>query len=150
MSLFPPSFLYIAAVTLLAAALSPVACHRAPLEHYTQQIVDATIPEPLSWWYYVIHVAPSTLNPELVGNFAISGGRAEGNEVLILTDAEFWSWYMVGNTDYVEYRSGLLVADSFDVPLSDTGNHYLVYDFRSCYVGENLTTTVRFSYDIQP
>jgi hypothetical protein len=141
----------IGAVSLLAAALSLVACHHAPQPTpHSDLIANTTFNVSAgSWRYYTIDVTYVMLSPHLAGTFTASGGSGNDIRVFVMTDTDYVNWSN-GHAVYPEYSSGQLTTGSFDVYLS-TGSYYLVYDNSFSSVSDkNVTTTVRLNYDTQP
>jgi len=144
----------IGAVTLLAAALSLVACHHEPQPTvptpHSDLVANATINVPASSWrYYTIAVTSAMLSPHLEGTFTASGGSGNDIKVLVMTEADYVNWSN-GHAVYPEYSSGQVTTGSFNVSLS-TGTHYLVYDNSfSSVSSKDVTTTVHLKYDTEP
>jgi len=144
----------IGAVTLLAAALSLVACHHAPQPipptPHSDLIANTAFNVPAgSWRYYTIAVTSVMLSPHLEGTFTASGGSGNDIRVLVMTETDYVNWSN-GHAVYPEYNSGQVTTGSFDVSLN-TGTHYLVYDNTFSSVSDKgVTTTVHLKYDTQP
>jgi hypothetical protein len=141
----------IAAATLVAAALSLMACHKQPEPTpHSDLIANTTFNVPSSTWsFYTVDVTSAMLTPHLEGTFTASGGSGNDIKVLVMTATDYINWSN-GHTVYPEYNSGQLTTGSFDVYLS-VGSYYLVYDNSfSTLSDKNVTTLVHLNYDTQP
>ncbi len=142
---------HLAAVALLAAGLSVVACHHTPQPTpHSHLVANSTFNVPAATWsFYTIDVTSEMLSPHLQGTFTASGGSGNDIVVIVMTETDYINWSN-GHAVYPEYSSGQVTTGSFDVYLS-TGSYYLVYDNSfSAVADKNVTTTVHLNYDTQP
>jgi predicted nucleic acid-binding Zn ribbon protein len=93
-----------------------------------QLISGQTIVKPGAYFYEKFVVdADRVKYAHVIGSFNASGGTGNDIEVLLLEESSFENWKN-GHSAPALYNSGHITTGKIDVPLSQTGTYYIIFN----------------------
>ena len=119
----------------------------ATWETQTQNLVNATITVSPGYHDIPFSVNLSTMtSPTVTGSFTASGGSGNDINVIIMNSTDFINWSNKHQV-YPLYSSGQLTTGNINVPITVSGQYYLVFDNTfSTFSSKNVTTNVNLNW----